>query len=160
MKPRPTVLVETTVLSYLVARRSRNPVYAARQTLTREWWKQRGYFALFTSATVLEECRIGDPREAKKRLAIAGTMGLLPLTEEAEDLAAKLVKRGAFPVKALTDALHLATATVARIDFVASWNHKHLANDHVQAQVRKIVAEMRYTMPRVRTPDSLLEIVR
>jgi len=160
MKLLPTVLVETTVLSYLVARRSKNEVYAARQTLTRVWWRKRHAFALFTSSTVQEECQYGDPREAKKRLAVAGTMVLLPLTDEAKDLAGYLVKRGALPPKALTDALHLAIATVSHIEYVASWNHKHMVNDDIQLQVYRIFSELGYTMPKIRTPDSLLEMTK
>jgi hypothetical protein len=159
VKLRPTVLVETTVLSYLVARRSRDPVFAARQVLTRTWWKKRHDFVLFTSSTVREEAAVGDPREAKKRLAIVSTMGLLDLTPEAEELAAKLIKRGALPEKALPDALHLAIAAVTRMEYLASWNYRHLVNGHIQQQVFRIIMECGYNMPDIRTPGGLLEVI-
>jgi len=160
MKPRPTVFVETTVLSYLVSRKAREQIYAARQTLTRAWWKQRHEFALFTSTTVRAECELGDPREVTKRLAVAGTMGLLQLTAEAEDLGEALVKLGALPEKAQTDALHLAVAAVGRMEFVASWNYRHLINRHIQQQVFRIMQHRGYNMPEVRTPEGLLEVIR
>lgn len=160
MKLRPTVLVETTVLSYLVSRRSRNPVYAAQQVLTREWWKRRQEFALFTSTTVREESQLGDPREVKKRLAIARTMDLLPLTTEAEELAAILIRRGALPRKAQTDALHLAIAAVSRMEYMASWNYWHLVNGHIQQQVYRVISGLGYNMPDIRTPRGLLEVIK
>ena len=153
MKLKPTVYVETSALSVLVARRSRNAEEAARQLLTRAWWKRRSEMALFTSRVVRDEARIGDPKEARKRLAIARTLTDLLVTPEAEDLAIELIKRCAMPPKATTDAFHLAVAAVHHMEFLVSWNCRHLVNTHILNQAFRIFERAGYNVPQVCTPD-------
>jgi hypothetical protein len=154
MKIRHTVYVETSTLSVLVARRSRNAEEAARQTLTRAWWKRRSDMAVFPSRVVRDEARLGDPKEAKKRLAIALLLTDLVVTQEAEELGVELINRGALPPKAATDALHLAVAAVHRMEFLVSWNCRHLVNTHVLNQAFRIFEPLGYNVPGVCTPDA------
>jgi predicted nucleic acid-binding protein len=158
MKLRPTVNVETRVLSVLVARRSKNPAEAARQTLTRFWWRRRAEMVLFTSRVVRDEVRIGDPKEAKKRLAIAQMLADLPVTREAEELGIELIKRGALPPKATADAFHLAVAAVHCMEFLVSWNCRHLVNTHILNQAFRIFEPAGYNVPRVCTPDAFFGV--
>jgi len=159
MKLRPTVYVETSVISVLVARRSRDPVEAARQTLTRAWWRRRTDIALFTSRVVRDECRLGDPKEAKKRLVLAGTMGDLAISLEAQELATQLLKRGALPAKADVDALHLALAAVHRMEYLVSWNCRHIVNTHILNQAFRVFEPAGYNVPNVFTPDVMLGVL-
>ena len=158
MSGRRTVYVETSVVSVLVARRSKRAVEAARQTLTRAWWKRRNEMVLFTSRAVRDEIVIGDTREAEKRLAVARLFRDLPVTAEAEDLAQQLLRRGALPPKATTDALHLAIAAVHGMEFLVSWNCRHLVNTHVLKQAFRVFEPAGYNVPDVRTPESFLEL--
>jgi hypothetical protein len=154
MKLKPTVYVETSTLSVLVARRSKNAEDAARQLLTRAWWKRRSEMALFTSRIVRDEVRMGDPKEAKKRLAIASMLTDLFVTPEAEDLAIELIKRGAMPPKANVDAFHLSVAAVHHMEFLVSWNCRHLVNTHILNQAFRIFEQAGYNVPQVCTPDA------
>jgi hypothetical protein len=158
MKERRKVYVETSALSVLVARRSLNAVELARQTLTRAWWKRRREMILFTSRAVRDEIATGDLREAKKRLAVAGLFIDLPVTAEAEDLAKQLLLRGALPAKAATDAIHLAVAAVHRMDFLVSWNCRHLVNTNTIRQAFRVFEPAGYNVPDLKTPESFLEL--
>jgi hypothetical protein len=69
MKPR--LYLETTIPSYLVARRSRDLRLAADQETTQEWWDtQRQNYELFVSQFVRAEAEHGDPKAAAERLAL------------------------------------------------------------------------------------------
>ena len=71
----PTVYVETSVVSYLTARPSRDVVVAAYQEVTREWWHSApGRFVLYASALVMSESGTGDPEATRARLEILGTL--------------------------------------------------------------------------------------
>ncbi len=111
---------------------------------------------LFTSRVVRDECRLGDPRESKKRLAIAGTMGDLVVAIAAQELAKQLVQRGALPARADADALHLALAAVHRMEYLVSWNCRHIVNTHVLNQAFRIFELAGYNVPFVSTPDVFL----
>jgi hypothetical protein len=66
---KPTVYIETSVISYLTARRSNDFIVAARQQLTIEWWEnRRSQFELYTSEVVLQESPRGDEQAATNRL--------------------------------------------------------------------------------------------
>jgi hypothetical protein len=115
MMEKPAIYVETSVLSYLVARRSRDLIVAAHQQVTVEWWRtQKPSYDLFTSQIVIEEAGAGDPDTAEKRLAAVEDLPLLEVNEEAIHLAQELITSHAVPEKAARDALHIAVACVGR----------------------------------------------
>jgi hypothetical protein len=64
----PRVYLETTIISYLAARSSRDVVVAAHQQLTREWWERRSRFDLYVSQAVVDEAANGDPGVANDGL--------------------------------------------------------------------------------------------
>ena len=126
---KPTVYVETSVVSYLTARPSRAFRVAARQRATRGWWNGAAErFELVASELVLAEASAGDPAAARARLAALETVRLLDPFPEAERLAEELLASGAIPRGAETDAAHIAIAAVGGIDYLATWNFKHIAN--------------------------------
>lgn len=104
------VYVETSIVSYLSARTSRDVVLAAHQQLTRQWWRGRRIYSLFVSQIVLDEAGVGDPRARARRLRALRGIPILTLTDEAIHVADELVRRGALPKKATVDALHIAVA--------------------------------------------------
>src|SRR6185436_7019268 len=94
----PRLYVETTIPSYLTARRSRDLRMAAHQEVTEEWWTDhRHEYDLYTSAFAREEAAEGNPELAAARLALLGSVPVLPTTEEVEDLAGKLLEGGLIP---------------------------------------------------------------
>lgn len=109
----PRVYLETSVVSYLVGRLSRDVIVLGNQELTREWWSsRRGEYKLFISEVVVGEARIGDVELASQRLALARDLPLLAVTEEAERLAPLLLRAAGLAPNAETDALHMAIAAV------------------------------------------------
>ena len=91
-----TVYIETTVVSYLVARPTGNLVGAAWQAITADWWEtQRGRFDLRASEVTVSEAGAGDACAAARRLAALADCALLPVTEAAVELSEALVRGGA-----------------------------------------------------------------
>ncbi len=90
-----TVYLETSVVSYLTNRPSRDLIVAAHQTVTREWWEsRRADFALYVSEPVLDEAGAGDPEAAAKRLSVLNDIEVLSVTDEAIEFAARLLQQG------------------------------------------------------------------
>jgi hypothetical protein len=111
MKPR--VYLETTIISYLTARPSRDLVAAAHQQITQQWWQtRRAHFDLFVSPPVIQEAQAGDPEAAARRIAGLQDIPLLTLSAEAAGLAQALIAQGPLPDTAVVDALHIAIAAV------------------------------------------------
>lgn len=152
-----SVYVETTIVSYLTARKSRDLVVAAHQEITQRWWnRRRRAFELYCSQAVIREARAGDKHAAAKRLAALEDMPLLEVNESARRLAAALVKAATLPDKAIEDALHIALAAAHGMDYLLTWNCKHIAN----AEIRNIVAAVSYAhgygAPVICTPEELM----
>jgi predicted nucleic acid-binding protein len=151
-----TVYIETSIVSYLTARPSRDLIVAANQQVTYEWWENhRNHFQLYISSLVIKEAECGDKEAAQKRLQILQDIPLLEWNAEISDLANSFVKQKALSDKSKDDALHIATATVYNLDYLLSWNCRHIANEEIQKKVAKICAEMGYEMPRICTPLTL-----
>jgi predicted nucleic acid-binding protein len=151
------VYVETTVVSYLTARKSRNLVVAAHQEITRQWWKgRRREFDLYCSQAVIREASAGDKRAASKRLAALEDVPLLEVNEPARLLAAALAKAAALPDKATEDALHIALATAHGMDYLLTWNCRHIANAEIRNIVAAVSYEHGYGAPVICTPEELM----
>lgn len=120
---KPTVYIEMSVISYLTARPSRDIVVAAYQEITREWWHDAPTkFDLVASALVVAEAGAGDPNAARSRLMALETVTLLDTSTDAENLARKLLDRGAVPRRAVDDAAHISIAVTNDIAFLVTWN--------------------------------------
>jgi predicted nucleic acid-binding protein len=154
---KPKVYVETSLVSYLTARPSRDVVMIAHQQVTRAWWeKQRADYDLYTSQLVIKEAGTGDPTIATMRQALLAHMTALALTPEVESLANKLVDSGTLPVKAGDDALHIAFAAVHGIDYLVTWNCRHMANATMRSQIEAVCRTAGFEPPIICTPDELL----
>ncbi|WP_437906746.1 type II toxin-antitoxin system VapC family toxin [Sorangium sp. So ce327] len=153
MKPR--LYLETTIVSYLTARPSRDLVQAAHQQVTREWWASRDDFTLFISQFVLDEAGAGDGDAAARRLDALRGATLLDITEEAILLASNLVVGGGLPAKARVDALHVAMAAVHGMDFLLTWNCKHIANAATRERIEELCRVDGFEPPVICTPLEL-----
>src|SRR5687768_15859706 len=117
------VYVETTVVSYLTAWPSRDVVMAGHQAVTRDWWNfRRPSYDLCISQLVLNEASAGDAQAAQERLTVFQPMAVLETTGASLDLAKELIRAGALPEKAASDALHIAVAAVHAVPFLLTWN--------------------------------------
>jgi predicted nucleic acid-binding protein len=153
------VYVETSVISYLTARPSRDLIMAAHQEVTREWWQsQRHAFALFYSEAVRSEAAMGDPQAAAQRLTLLNDLNLLEIPVQAMGLANALVDATALPAKARVDALHIAIAAYEKMDFVLTWNFKHIANAQSASKVRQVCESFGLACPVLCSPLELLEV--
>lgn len=151
------VYVETTVVSYLTARTSRDLVVAAHQELTIEWWtRHRQRFDLYVSEIVLREAARGDELAAANRLSELDGIGVLALDERARQLAHLFVERKLIPEKAVEDAFHVAIATAQGMNFLLTWNCRHIANAEVVERLVAVCLELGYRMPAVCTPEQLM----
>jgi len=154
---KPKVYIETSTISYLIARPSRDLVIAANQQVTREWWNmRRALFDLYISQVVIDEANAGDQEAAQQRLEAMQGILLLELKTEALDLASEFIRSKALPKKASQDALHIAIAAVYGLDYLLTWNCKHIANAVIQKSIARIVAEQGYELPTICTPHELL----
>ena len=150
------IYVETSVISYLTARPSKTIIGAAHQQITLAWWETRNQYELLVSESVLRECGAGDPDAATKRLAVLKDVPLLLITEEALQIAESLVEHGTVPTKAAEDALHIAVATVNGVDYLLTWNCRHIANPEMQRGIAEHLEQIGLFLPFICTPEELL----
>ena len=154
----PKVYIETTIPSYLAARPSRDLVIGGNQELTHVWWEeQRPSFDLYISQFVLDEAKIGDANAAQRRMDILAGLNELEITEESALLTETLISEGVVPEKAATDAAHIAVAAVNGMDFLLTWNCKHIANARMLKKIYFVCEAAGYSCPLVCTPAELME---
>ncbi len=152
-----TVYIETSIVSYLTARPSRDVRATAWQQLTSQWWEQeKPKFELFISELVLAEAGAGDPGAAQRRLDSLGGICELAISDEAKLLATRLVADGGIPLHAEADALHVAIACVHGVDYILTWNCRHINYAATKPVVRSICAVAGYTCPEICIPLELL----
>ena len=154
---RSKVYIETTIVSYLVASRSQDLIQSAHQEITRQWWAERTRFDLFVSRVVVAEARRGDIRAAARRLAALRGIPRLASGREVLRLADSLLRGGTLPAKARIDALHVGVAAANGIDYLLTWNLRHLANATIRGKIEQAVREAGMVPPIICTPEELME---
>lgn len=124
--------------------------------MTKQWWSQRRQeYELFVSQLVYDEAARGDSGAAEERLNALVEIPFLALDEEALELSGAIVRRGVIPAKAHTDAGHIALASRHGMDFLLTWNCRHIANAEILDTVDDVVAAYGYKLPIICTPDEL-----
>ena len=151
-----SVYVESSVISYLTARPSRDVVKSARQTLTVEWWQSsQAEFNIFVSTLVRKEIAAGDPVAAAQRLAIIQDTALLGVSSEAERIADALISEKALPDNSQEDALHIGIAAAHGMDYLLTWNFKHINNAKKKSHVIGVVQNLGFFCPMLCSPEEL-----
>lgn len=154
----PKLYLETTIPSYLTARRSRDLRMAADQETTEEWWEtKRGEYELFISETVLDEAADGDAVFAAKRLAVLAGLPRLSITGKADALVGRLLD-DIIPAKAAPDAVHLALSAAHGMDYLLTWNCKHIHNLKLERRIEAACRVFGFTCPIICTPAELMEL--
>lgn len=155
---KPSIYIETTVISYYTSRPSRDVVVAGHQATTIQWWEQDlPKFSPFISQVVIDEIATGDADASERRLAAVKNMNALELTEGVGALAIEYFDAITLPETARADALHLAIGTWHGMDYLVSWNCKHIASARVRKIVEQINSNRQLATPVICTPEELLE---
>jgi predicted nucleic acid-binding protein len=152
-----TVYIETSIVGYLTVRPSNNLILMANLEFTRQWWNtRRDHFALYISQVVLDEVARGDAEMASRRLEILRDFSSLEVNQAVQDLAVEFLAKSSLPPKAANDALHIAVATVYGLDYLLTWNCKHIANAQIQKKLSQISSAVGYELPTLCTPYELM----
>ncbi len=154
---KPSLYIETSVVSYLTARPSGRVIAAARQQHTLRWWStRRSRYDLFISPLVLAEAELGDPAAAAARLEALRSIEVVAASAESDALAEALLREVPLPEKATADANHIAVATVSGADYLLTWNFKHIANPVLREQIAEVGRTRGYRSPTLCSPEELL----
>lgn len=152
------VYVETSIISYLIARPSNDIRVAANQNITIEWWQYKSNnYDLFVSEFVIAECSQGDQDAAKRRLELIHELPELLITERVKKLGKALVTDGPIPENSEIDAYHIAVAAMNGMDYLLTWNCKHIANAAMRSQIEMVCWNHNLETPVICTPQELLE---
>ena len=155
MKPR--IYVETSVVSYLTARPSRDLTVASRQQSSLQLWDSQDRYELVISDLVLAEASSGDAVAAHTRRAWIDKFLVLPIDDDAQAVADALVAFAALPASAYADALHIGIAASHQIEVIASWNFRHIASVWARTRIETALVRLGYSNCRIATPDELTE---
>jgi predicted nucleic acid-binding protein len=158
---RKRAYIDTTVVSYLTARPSRDLIIAAHQESTRNLWTNLiDKYDTFVSALVYQEAASGNSGQAKLRLEAIQQFRMLDVDDESKELAEMIIAGKGIPREYPEDALHIALAAVNGMDIIVTWNFAHMNNPFTKRSVRKIVEQAGYACPELCSPDELLEAVK
>ena len=153
---KPMVYVETSVISYLAARPSRDVIIAGRQAETHEWWENRRHrFELRISTLVEEEISAGDTAAAQRRLSWVAEIPSLAITDEAKVIARLLISKGTVPAGSEEDALHISIAASQGAEYLLTWNFRHINNAETKDAIVDIIRTSGYECPRLCSPEEL-----
>lgn len=152
------VYIETSVVSYYASKTSRDIVIAGHQVSTINFWNKLIANELIPviSALVIKEASQGEIEIAEnRRNAIQGFL-VLDISKEAEELSSLLIEKRGIPSESPEDALHIAIASVEKIDFIVTWNFKHINNPFTKNKIKEIIENAGYICPVLASPEELL----
>ena len=152
-----TVYIETSIVSHASARPSSDIQIAAMQHQAREWWAlERPKFNLVTSQLTIAEASDGDPSAAADRLKMLDGLPLVTLGPDVDALANLILTNHLMPQKAGADAVHVAAAAIAGVNYLLTQNCKHIANAHELPRVYRLLEDQGYDQLLICTPTEFL----
>ena len=155
---RPTVYIETAVIGHLVGRMLADPIVAGRQALTRQWWPTAiTKYRFFVSKVVADECAAGDADAARERLEVLDSLEFIATSPFVDELASKLIEGFAIPKTEPRDAIHISLAAVNGLEYLVSWNFKHIVNPTTRSAIERVCRDAGFVPPMICTPDELME---
>ena len=152
----PSIYIETTIFNFPFVDYA--PDYKA-DTLKLFEEIKRGKFKPYTSDFVVEELKnTKNEEKLTKMITLLRDCGasVLQPNDEVRELAAFYVKAGVIPIKYFSDALHIATATVFKIDIIVSLNFEHIVKHKTIAQTEAINAGLGYGRVYIHTPAEVI----
>lgn len=154
-----TVYLESTIISYMAAKPSRDLIVAAHQQITTEWWETiKPKVVCFISPFVIQEISAGDQIVAQKRIELIKDLSVLEVNPEIQKLAELYFDKLDIPEKSRLDAFHLAVSVWHEIDYLISWNCRHIVSGRIKNMLEKINREQNYPTPALCTPEELMEV--
>lgn len=151
------VYIETSIISHASARPSPDPSTAVLQDQARRWMvEQRPLYEVVTSQLVIDEASFGDSDAAARRLAMLDGIPVLPSNSDADSVADEIIFRSMMPPKARLDALHVATAALAGVQYLLTQNCTHIANAHELPRVYRLLDEFGLSGMLICTPVEFL----
>lgn len=155
---KPRVYLETTVVSYLVARPSGDTTLAFWQQITRQFWEDYADRLTFViSPVVRTEVSRGSTEAVRRRLEVLSHLTVLEILPEVDMLTQKLLNAGAVPENFRSDAQHIAIATIHGVEYLVSWNHKHIVNANKREHINQVCREAGFDPVIICTPAELIE---
>ncbi len=156
-----SIYIETTIPSYLTARNNPDLRVAAWQQITLQWWnEERVKYDIFISELVTAEASKGNYQAARRRLKSLENIAELAIDVDMRELANALMRGGGIPESSETDALHIAIAAVHQVDYLLTWNCRHINNAVTKPMVRRLCQEAGHICPEICTPLELLSEVQ
>jgi hypothetical protein len=153
---KPKVYLETTVVSLLTARPTRDVIMLSMIEQTKKWWEaERDRFELFVSDIVIREAAAGDVVAARRRSEVLQRLAAVENDAESQALADVFLQNMALPAKATDDALHIAIAAVNQADYLLTWNCRHIANAAMRPKLEGLCLAEGYRCPIICTPPEL-----
>ena len=151
-----SVYIESSIISYLTSRPSRDVIKAGRQVVTYDWWlNTKSKYEIYISALVEEEISGGYPMAAAKWLQAVANIPSILITHEAQSLADALVSSKAVPGNSVRDALHIAIAATQGIDYLLTWNFKHINNAETKTLMARVIEADGWACPILCSPEEL-----
>ena len=152
-----SVYLETTIFGYLASRPSRDALVREHQRVTSVWWeKRRGDFELFISPLIEDEIGAGDATAAAQRQEFTKGIPRLEETDMVKTIGRELLRAQIIPARVEPDALHIAFAAVHEMDYLLTWNCKHLANAEIFSRVGEVLRRFGAAVPTICTPLALM----
>lgn len=156
---KPKLYLETTIPSYLVARPSKDLRLAADQESTKEWWEKRRHeFELFISQAVVLEVSRGDAKFAQARMAAIKDIGALRDAPAAAALTKRLLAEWIIPSVAADDATHLGLAAAHGMEYLLTWNCRHINNPALRRRIERACSECGLVCPVICSPAELMKV--
>jgi len=154
-----SVYLETSFFSTCATIRT-SPLDAVRRATSVNWWNnQAKAFTLYVSPEVVRELLNPNFPATVRDPALEMLRGLneLAFTEEVSRVAGLLVGERVMPGPAVEgDALHMSFCIVHGVDYLLTWNQKHLANPNKRTHLAVICARLKRSVPQVVTPDLMI----
>lgn len=145
-KKKSKIYLDTSVINFLFADDA--PV---KKKITHDFFRtsvSRWDIELYISDVVIFEIRnTPDPRKRNELLSIQQLyqIQLVPINiEDIRVIAERYISEGIIPESKLEDAQHIAIATYYEMDFLLSWNLRHIANLTKSRKIMEINEKMKY----------------
>ncbi len=148
--------IETSVISYLVARPSKNIVISAHQASTSDFWNRLHEYEVFVSDIVIQEASKGDTIQARQRCQMIEPFKVLEIDDEVRKIAQTFLINKVIPEKCPEDALHIAVAAANGMDAIVTWNFKHINNPFIRKRIRQLLEDIGWACPEICSPEEFL----
>jgi hypothetical protein len=113
-------------------------------------------YQLFISYLVIDECSGGDPDAVDERLHLLADLDVVGGSNEADSLANALIEANAIPRSEPRDAMHISLAATNGVEFLLTWNFKHIANAQLRPLIEETCRLNGFEPPVICTPDELM----